>query len=477
MTRRVAAVLSALLLLGSSAAPPSSPPADAPVLTLAEALELARTRNLHLKVAEARLAQAGELSARAWSAFLPHVSAGAAYTYNPLEIQIDMPAGYNVRYAGVPMGPGMQDPEQPESPDNPPGFPSPYFLYPMSYETLVLQRRHQFGAQARVDQALLAPMAIPALHHAALARKAAGLGVENARREVLFAVAQLYFAAAGLRESLAVQDRLLELARAHEADAEKRVKNGAAPRVALLRAQLDRTRAEQDALRGRNAYAGARSALATLLNREEPFDVVLPPDVPLPPDVEDWERAAGARPDVEAARTGLELARSVRATDWTAYAPNLGLSAQYQAANVRGFAESYGQWAFSVGLSWTLFDGGLRESARRENAAKLAEAEAAARSAELKAREEVRRAVLDLASARANRVKADEQLRLARESAELSRAAFTVGVATYLEVSEAHAGLLGAELGRVSEHLAVQLAALSLLKAAGALQPPGRPAD
>ena len=73
----------------------------------------------------------------------------------------------------------------------------------------------------------------------------------------------------------------------------------------------------------------------------------------------------------------------------------------------------------------------------------------------------------DLASARANRVKAQEQLNLARENQKLVGVSFNAGAATYLEVADANAALLAAETGSVGESISASLAALRVLKAAG----------
>jgi outer membrane protein TolC len=211
------------------------------------------------------------------------------------------------------------------------------------------------------------------------------------------------------------------------------------------------------------------------MNEPADFDVVVPEEPVLPEGIDELEKVVMARPDVAAARRGVDLAETGRsATKWK-YAPNLGLSAVYRWANVAGFTGKNTSWAVTLGLQWVLWDGGLREAELREGSAKIAEAEANARSAENKARDEVRRAMLDLASARANRVKAEEQLRLAREGQRLVDVSFKAGTATYLEVTDANTALAAAETGFVGETLNASLAALRVLKAAGQFAaPPAR---
>jgi multidrug efflux system outer membrane protein len=296
--------------------------------------------------------------------------------------------------------------------------------------------------------------------------------VEAARRELLFGAAQLYFGAAGLKEAVSVQERLLEVQTAREKDAQVTYDAGAQPKVALLRAQIDKARAEQDLVRSRNSYLSTLQALATLLNEPADFDVVVPEEPVLPEGIEDLERAVQERPEVAAAQKNVELAEAGRSLVKWKYSPSLGLSGAYRWANVGGFTGKNTSWLVTVGLQWVLWDGGLREAELRESSAKIAEAKANASAAENRVRDEVRRGLLDLASARANRVKAERQLQLAREGQRLVDVSFKAGTATYLEVTDANTALSAAETGFVGETLNASLAALRVLKAAGQFAPP-----
>ncbi|MFY0577665.1 TolC family protein [Cystobacter fuscus] len=78
------------LALGAAEAPE---PATQPVLTLNQALEEAREKNLDLKVARARLDQALLQSRRAWAGYLPTVTVGGSYTRNSAEAVFALPGG------------------------------------------------------------------------------------------------------------------------------------------------------------------------------------------------------------------------------------------------------------------------------------------------------------------------------------------------------------------------------------------------
>jgi outer membrane protein TolC len=446
------------------------------VLTFEEAIREAHEKNLDLQAAQARLDQAQEISRKAWAGYLPSLVASGAYTRNQVEQTITLPNRYFIRTldpADVgdqngPPGPNVP----PFSPANPPGVPSNDIVFPGSYETFTVQPLNQFNGQVQLNQALMVPTLWSAISTAYTAEKVAKLTVENARREIMFAVAQLYYGALGLKQTLQVQQRLLEANLAHERDAKTRVNAGASPKIALIRAQIDRARSEQDVRRAELAFASAKIALATMLQRQGDFDVAQPQ----PPEVKVDQKALedtalNDRPDVLAAQSSVELAKRQHTGIWLSYLPSIVGSAAYRYANFTGFTTQNFTWVATISASWTLWDGGLRESQLRETDAKLVEARATARSTELKAIDDVRRAILDLESARANAQKAEEQLSLARENMRLTEVNFDAGVATQLDVTDATTALGQAELGAVAERLNAQLAVISLLKAAGQYNP------
>lgn len=453
--------------------------ATPPVLTLSDALSQARAKNLDVKAAEAKLAEVRELTWKVSAAYLPQVSVGGGYQYNNVEASLSLPIAYYIEDV-CPAAVRAASPSScPKLDKNPPQQPVP--MTGTSYVTgnpaafspaIPLFVHNQWAGQATLTQTLLAPALVAAMKSASYGVDAAALGVDAARREVLFAVAQLYYAAVTAREAISVQQKLEDANAAHEKDAKARVDAGALPRMALLRARIDRVKSEQDVTRARLGYASVKSTLSALLDRPEDFDVAAPPEAaPLSLDGKDAAEVVRERPDVRAASLSTEAA------DWGAlapklsYLPNVGFAAHYDYANVEGFAGSNFTWNVGVGLSWTLFDGGLREANLREAHARLDEARSAERSTQLKAEDELRRAKLDLDGALANRTKATEQLELARENARLVQVNFNAGVATYIEVSDAASALAGAELGSLSETLNAQLAALKLEKAAGAFDP------
>ena len=449
----------------AQAAPAAPEGQPLPTLTLEEALKEADKNNLDLKAAQARLDQAHEISKKVWAGYLPQITGGATYTRNQFDAKF--PAGSWIRNV-----PDNQQNGPTNDPDVP-GTPNNDILLSPSKEVIVLQKLNQLGAQLQVSQAVIVPYLWPAIANSYLAEKVAELTVASARNDILFGVVQLYYGAVGLKEALTVQQRLLENSRAHERDASVRVEAGAAPKISLIRAQIDRTRAEEDVRRAQFAFDSARVALTTLLDRADArFDVVHPAELPVPPNPGGLEKTAmQRRPDLAVARENTELVQKTSDAIWYNYLPNVYFRGLYQVGNTQGFTGASGSWALTLSLNWTLWDGGTRESQLRENAAKAREADFNQRAAMTRARDEVRRSILDMESAQANRAKADEQARLARENMQLVTVNFNSGVATQLDVADATTALTNAELGLVTERLNAELAVVRLMKAAGEFNP------
>jgi outer membrane protein TolC len=415
--------------------------AQAPqTLTLEDALKRADEVNLDLKAAQARVTQAKANVWKAWSGHLLQIGAAGSYTFNDAKVSLPLL---------IPAAGG-------------------------NFVTMeaVIQPWNQLGAQVQATQVLVAPQLWFAIQSAYRAEDAVVYSVENARREVLFGVAQAYYAVASLKRLVDVSQQLYEIAERQSKDAGIRYKAGTVAKVAKLRADMDFARADQDLLRSRNSYQSAKLSLAILLDRQPDFEVVEPPEPALPADVSGLESGAlDNRPDVKAARMMEAVYTSQRRVAAMRYLPIIAAFGRFTYADPPGLTGQKEATAAGLTFTWTILDGGLREAELRETSARIAEAEANRRNLENRAQAEVRLALLDLESARANATKAKEQRDLAVENQRLVDVSFKAGAATAVEQADATAGLRNAEIQLATETLQAQLAAVRVMKAAGTFDP------
>ena len=434
------------------------------VLTLREALDSARSQNLDIQQLDARVQAARELTWKAWSSYLPQVNLGAQVVRNQYEVSFDLPTGYWVRDMGTPQGPAAGG--------SVPGSPTNYLVYPSDVASSVVQPLTSIQGQVKLNQALVAPQAWFLISNAYKAERVIDYNVMQARRDILFAVAQLYYGVASLQELTVVQERQVVLTKERERDSRVRFEAGTGTKVGLLRAEIDRAQAEEDLKRAQIEFQRARLALATALDRPDDFDIVIPaaPPQPTGKETELEQQALQLRPDVKAAAEALELAKGERTRITMQYLPSIGGFGSYSYASTTTFNPNAFTWQVGLGLTWTILDGGLREASIREATARIAEADAAKRQTDLRAVTRVKEAQLDLQGALANRAKARERAGLAQENARLVDVAYKAGAATYLESTDSVQTLRQAEVGLVAESLNVDLATLKLLNAVGAFE-------
>lgn len=428
-------------------------------LTLDAALAEAEHASPDLAASRARLEQARAAVTRVRAGYLPQIKTGATYTRNSDQAKLQLPVSFAVRDVGVPTsGAGL------------PGSPTNLAVVPTQVMGETIQATDQLSAQLELTQAILAPSLWYSIDAAGANARASAETTEAARQELRFGVEQAYYSTAAAEKAVAIQERQLAVTQAHERDARVQLEAGQQPYITVLRAQIDRTHAEQDLVRARNGVRVAKSALAALIGRGDAVDfgIVAPASPQLPGDLSGLEdEALRSRPELKAAVAGVEAASATRRAANMRYLPTLGAFGQARWANLAGFTGKEESWAAGLALTWTLYDGGAREADRRDAGARIDEAVATRVSIANRARDEVRRARLDLDSARANRAKADEEVGLARENQRLVEIAFRAGQGTSLEATDANSALATAEIAAVNEGLSADLAALRLLRAAG----------
>lgn len=449
--REIRSLLAACALVLSTSA-------QAATLSLEEALQRVEAGNPQLEAAVASLDAARADPGRALSAYLPQASASGSYTRNSTPASIAFPdfaAGFQVSTT--------PDGEQ--------------TLVPAKIDQLDVQKEDQLQARFQVQQGILLPSAIPAYGAAKAGANAARWGTEAARRQVLFGTAELYLGCVAMQRAVAVNEAHLELLRDHLASTRAAYDAGAQPQLAVTRAALDLKDAELQLNRAQRDLSIAKAQLAAMMGASDlDFEVQAPPDLQRLLDGSDplivgATTAPADLPMVLSAEHQLDAARRQHTSQVLGWLPSVVGSFAYNHTNAAGFAGQNGTWAATVSVNVPIFDGGLRVKDIEQAAARKREAEArlrqerlAAETALIEAQAQQEAAVQALSTAR-------DRVELARANWEALQVAFGAGAATPLEVADAATNLRQAELGALSEAIAVVSTGLDVELASGGERP------
>jgi outer membrane protein len=299
---------------------------------------------------------------------------------------------------------------------------------------------------------------------------AAAAGTRDATEEIRFRVIEAYRQAEMARRAVDVTGRVVDVAKAREAEIEARVDTGSALKADLLRARARRREREADLAERRSQQQVALAGLARLLGAPDGTSYVPtegPPAVaPLEGDEASWvERAARQRPLLEAARRKRDAAAAFVKNEKNGLLPDIGVFGQLWDDRI-DVDKGNQSWAVGVGLKWTPFD----PSRSKREAAATAE-QRAAQLDEKAAADQVR---LEVAMAYRRAVAARERHAAATGGTEEGREAFRVvqerrkaGMATLTDELETETAALGAALQEIGAAAEVAIADAALKRAAG----------
>lgn len=436
---RVRSVLSAFVVASVafvSATPAvhaAAPPGAVTDLTLDQALAMARKRNRSLFVERARLAQAQTNIEQAWAALFPTIAAQGKYTHNDFS---------DVR-VGVPFG-------------SPNGV------------LKTLQPQEQLDGAINLSMPLIAPPAYPALEAVKANVRASEANFEVSEDQVLFSVAQTFYAAGIADEVLVARHSSVDVARATLENARTRKEAGTVTKVDLDRAELALVRAQQqerEAITGRDQ---TYRALATLIQADAPFHVSIPAAAaPYQIDGHSMDMALHLRPEFRAFEETVRSADGQRRAYFWRWAPTLSAFGYARAFNYVNFAGNQHTWGVGLQLDWVIYDGGTRDAQRHLAAAQADEALARTEVLRDSINDDLVNGSRSLDTKQKAVETAERSVTLAHETLDLVRTQYEAGSVTQVDLLQAQDSLVAVQESLAQAHYDVAIADLTLRRAVG----------
>jgi outer membrane protein TolC len=327
------------------------------------------------------------------------------------------------------------------------------------------------AAGAVVEQPLFNADALFGRRAALRAADAASASEAWVRSGTQVGVIGAYYGAVLAHETVQALDTAFASALAHQRQAESMHRNGVVTRSDALLAAVRAAEVEARLIgaRGDSSLSGARLALAI----GAPLDsvgiqAVRLPDVPLvrafltaplPAEVE--------RPDVRAARLGLDAARADARRASALFLPRINAFGRLDwnaAGTPFGGDES---WTAGVMVSWSPFSGGAELAEGRAARARRESAEAMAEAAGAQAQLDVRSAETRAAVALARMDLAERAVAQSIEAHRIVARKYEGGVASVTELFDAAAAETGARLAFAEARYQAIMAAAERLRARG----------
>jgi outer membrane protein TolC len=449
------------------------------VITLDDALAMARTHNRDLRASRARVDQTATAIEQQRAQLLPNITAQGKYTHNYKEVSLDL-GEFTAPTTGL-ADTIRTTTTTPAEAAAIGAFEQQTAAQLAAQPPIVIQKEEQLDFGITGTLPLVAPATWYGLSAAKATQRANVASYDASEASVLVSVAQAYYGAAGADELVAARDHAVALAKDTLANARARVAADVANQVDVTRAETALVRAEQDQAEADTSRAAAYRSLQTLLGTHEHLQVQTIPVMPPPtaPVASLVANAAATRPELAADRDTIAAAdANARAGGWR-WAPTLSAFANYRAFNYTGFSGDKYSWAAGLELDWTLYDGGARDAARHLADAQRTEAQARLELAADTIADEVANAADTLATKQRAVTAAVRQVELATETLRLLRAQYDAGTVKQLDVLQAQDSLVTAEVALAQAHFDLGLADVQLKRAAGTslLSPASTPAQ
>ncbi len=263
--------------------------------------------------------------------------------------------------------------------------------------------------------------------------------VVDAYMGLLLAQRQRQVAEDAVRTSLSILDR-----------ANARFESGMVVQSDVLNAQVDNAARQQDLIRARNGVEMARAGLNHELGMPldtayEPAEVLAERALPNAPEADLEKRAMEHRPDLAGAEIRTAVQRKSVTMAKAAFGPKLNVFADWEADNPHFVSGGGNNWTTGVELQIDLFDGAAKKARLQRERALADQASAQQDAMASGIRLEVRKAYLDMDSARQQVDVARAAVQQAKESLRITQNRYEGGLNTITDLQGSEVAALRAE--------------------------------
>lgn len=419
MTKRAAALLTGTILL-SAALPGFAAPVE---LTLDQAIEMALTSNPAIKISES------ELDKAKWDVSVARAGRGPAVTLNHSfnRSQTAESSTYVYDYNLV----------------SPPKIiPVPEYLSTRYTNSVNLSLPLYTGGklEGTIDKAKLA-------------EKSADLGVTNTEQQIKLNATTGYYSVLQTRNLVGLREESLERLTAHLKNVEAQYNAGTVAKSDVLRSEVEKADAEQNLIIAQNSYELAVSNLNNIISLPLDTPLVVKDELKYQKFDKTLEEciafALEHRPDLVQAQLNVESAKAQIKVAGSGNKISLAATASKNWTGSEFPGDDKDTWAVGVSASYNLFDSGLTKGQVRGAQAGHTKAQEQLRQAKDSAQLEVRQAYLNMLEAEKRIETSNVAVTKAEEDYKIAQVRYSAGVGTNLDVIDSQVALTTAKTNYV----------------------------
>jgi outer membrane protein len=415
MTKQAAALLTSTMLL-SAALPTFAAPVE---LTLDQAIEMALKSNPAIKISESDLDKAK------WDVSVAQAGRGPSVTLNHSFNRSNTAESstYVYDYALV----------------NPPKkIPVPEYFTTRYANSVNLSLPLYTGGklEGTIDKAKLAA-------------KSADLGVTNTQQQIKLNATTGYYSILQTRNLVGLREESLDRLTAHLKNVEAQYNAGTVAKSDVLRSEVEKADAEQNLIIAKNSHELAISNLNNIISLPLATPLVVKDELKYQKFDKTLEEciafALNSRPDLAQAQANVEAAQAQIRVAESGSKLSIAATASENWSDNEYPGTDKNTWAVGVSASYNLFDSGLTKAQVRGAEAGHSKAQEQLRQAKDSAQLEVRQAYLNMLEAEKRIETSNVAVTKAEEDYKIAQVRYSAGVGTNLDVIDSQVALTSAK--------------------------------
>lgn len=294
----------------------------------------------------------------------------------------------------------------------------------------------------------------------------------SARADTILNVKQSYYTLLRTTDLVSVFEENLRSTEGHVSQAQERLNAGLAPRSDLLKAQAASASARVDLVTARNnrdqAHVDLNVAMGIDVRSAMKIAESSEPSTPVPDADQAVDTALINRPESRQSQAKVAAAEAALKGAKTGNLPALSTSVG-DFKNFGGTSvNDANSWEWTVNMRWQPFDSGLTRGAVMQARALLVAAEESYYTVKQSIGSDVVSARFSLLAAQESLVAAQAEVASAREDLDAATGRYNAGIAIFLEVTDAQAVLLKAQVDELVARYGISIARAGLERAIGA---------